>query len=58
MIAEEILKRSYYQAGAIIQQLKDDKDLDEAVKVLTNPERYQQILSVTAVTAKKKSVDA
>ena len=54
MIAEEIIKRYYYQEGAIIQQLKDDKDLDEAVKVLTNPERYQQILSVTAVTAKKK----
>lgn len=53
MIAEEIIKRYYYQEGAIIQQLKDDKDLDEAVKVLTNPERYQQILSVTAVTAKK-----
>ena len=54
MIAEEIIKRYYYQEGAIIQQLKDDKDLDEAVKVLTNPERYQQILSVTAVTAKKE----
>lgn len=53
MIAEEIIKRYYYQEGAIIQQLKDDKDLDEAVKVLTNPERYQQILSVTAVTAKE-----
>ena len=39
MIAEEIIKRYYYQEGAIIQQLKDDKDLDEAVKVLTNPER-------------------
>ena len=54
MIAEEIIKRYYYQEGAIIQQLKDDKDLDEAVKGLTNPERYQQILSVTAVTAKKE----
>lgn len=54
MIAEEIIKRYYYQEGAIIQQLKDDKDLDEAVKVLTNPERYQQILSVTAATAKKE----
>lgn len=54
MIAEEIIKRYYYQEGAIIQQLKDDEDLDEAVKVLTNPERYQQILSVTAVTAKKE----
>ena len=54
MIAEEIIKRYYYQEGAIIQQLKDDKDLDEAVQVLANPERYQQILSVTAVTAKRE----
>ena len=54
MIAEEIIKRYYYQEGAFIQQLTDDKDLDEAVKVLTNPERYQQILSVTAVTAKRE----
>ena len=54
MIAEEIIKRYYYQEGAIIQQLKGDNELDEAVKILTNPERYQQILSVTAVTAKKE----
>lgn len=52
MIAEEIIKRYYYQRGAIIQQLKGDNELDEAVKVLTNPERYQQILGVT--TTEKK----
>ena len=54
MIAEEIIKRYYYQKGAIIQQLKDDKELDEAVQVLTNPERYRQILSATAITAKEE----
>ena len=54
MIAEEIIKRYYYQKGAIIQQLKDDKELDEAVQVLTNPERYRQILSATAATAKEE----
>ena len=52
MIAEEIIKRYYYQRGAIIQQLKGDKELDDAVKILTNPERYQQILSVTATEKK------
>lgn len=52
MISEEIIKRYYYQRGAIIQQLKGDNELDEAVKILTNPERYQQILSVT--TTEKK----
>ena len=29
-----------------------DNELDEAVKILTNPERYQQILSVTATEKK------
>ena len=52
MIAEEIIKRYYYQRGAIIQQIKGDNELDEAVKILTNPERYQQILGVT--TTEKK----
>lgn len=52
MIAEEIIKRYYYQRGAIIQQLKGDNELDEAVRILTNPERYQQILSVTATEKK------
>lgn len=47
MISEEIIKRYYYQRGAIIQQLKGDKELEEAVKVLSSPERYRQILSVT-----------
>lgn len=52
MISEEIIKRYYYQRGAIIQQLKGDNELDEAVNILTNPERYQQILSVTATEKK------
>ena len=52
MISEEIIKRYYYQRGAIIQQLKGDNELDEAVKILTNPERYQQILSVPATEKK------
>ena len=30
MISEEIIKRYYYQRGAIIQQLKGDNELDEA----------------------------
>lgn len=53
MISDEIVKRYYYQKGAIIQQLKGDKDLDEAVKVLTDPERYQQILSAPTSSEKK-----
>ena len=38
MIAQDIIKRYYFQRGGIIQQLKDDDDLNEAVKVLGNSE--------------------
>ena len=34
MIALEIVKRYYYQRGAIIEQLKDDDDLKKAVEIL------------------------
>lgn len=42
MIAVEIIKRYYYQRGSIIQQLKDDKDLKEAVGILTAPENIKK----------------
>ena len=45
MIASEIIKRYYYQRGNIIQQLKDDNDLKEAVKVLNDPAKYREMLS-------------
>lgn len=45
MIAVEIIKRYHYQRGAIIQQLKDDNDLQEAVKILNAPEKYKEMLS-------------
>ena len=46
LLAIEIIKRYYYQRGSIIQQLKDDPDLEEAMKVLGDPEAYKQMLSV------------
>lgn len=45
MMAIEILKRYYYQRGAIIQQLKDDNDLKEGIKIVSSPEKYKQMLS-------------
>ena len=48
MIAVEIIKRYYYQRGSIIQQLKDDADLKEALRVLGDSARYKGILSVAA----------
>lgn len=45
MIASEIIKRYYFQRGNIIQQLKDDDGLKEAVKILKEPAKYKEILS-------------
>lgn len=42
MIAVEIIKRYYFQRGSIIQQLKDDDNLKEAVKILTAPENIRK----------------
>lgn len=45
-IAEDIAVRYFYQRGAIMQRLKDDKDLEKAIEVLTHPTQYKDILSV------------
>ena len=49
LLAIEIIKRYYYQRGSIIQQLKDDPDLKEAVKVLNDPAAYRKMLSAPVV---------
>lgn len=46
MIANEVIKRYYYQRGGIIQQLKSDDGLKQAIQVLTDPAKYKEILSV------------
>ena len=43
MIASEIIRRYYYQRGNIIQQLKDDDGLKEAVKILNDPAKYKEV---------------
>lgn len=43
-IAIEIVKRYYYQRGEVVQQLKDDDDLESAIKILNDTPRYKQIL--------------
>lgn len=45
MLAIEIIKRYYYQRGSIIQQLKDDPDLKEAIKILGDSLSYKKMLS-------------
>ena len=44
-ISQEIVTRYFYQRGAVMERLKDDADLEEAIKVLQNPVRYREILS-------------
>ena len=44
-ISQEIVTRYFYQRGAVMERLKDDIDLEEAIKVLQNPVRYREILS-------------
>ncbi|MCI1647956.1 MAG: S41 family peptidase [Bacteroides sp.] len=51
MIALEIVKRYYYQRGGVIEQLKDDKNLKEAIQILNDPVRYKKMLA--APVAKK-----
>lgn len=45
LLAAEIIKRPYYQRGVIIQQLKNDPDVNEAVAVLSDSVRYHQLLT-------------
>lgn len=47
MINNEIVKRYYYQRGSIIRQLKDDADLQAALKILGDPVKYKEILGGT-----------
>ncbi|MBQ6037461.1 MAG: S41 family peptidase [Bacteroidaceae bacterium] len=49
LISTELMKRYYYQRGSIIEQLKEDKDLEAAVAVLTDKARYNEILSAPKV---------
>lgn len=56
MLALEIVKRYYYQRGGIIEQLKDDDDLNEALKVLGNPAKYKSMLSVPAEKTGDKKI--
>lgn len=44
-LSQEIITRYFYQRGAAMERLKDDDNLEEAIKVLNDTERYKEILS-------------
>ena len=46
LIAEEIVKRYYFEKGAVQESLKDDPDLKKALEVLQQPEEYKKLLMV------------
>lgn len=43
-IESDLVAHYYYQAGAMENSLKDDKQVKEAVKLLNSPEKYNSIL--------------
>ena len=45
VLAMEIVARYYYQRGTVVQSLKSDKFLADAVKLLDDPDRYRSILA-------------
>lgn len=46
LIAEEIVKRYYFEKGAVQETLKDDVDLKKALEMLQQPTEYQKVLTV------------
>lgn len=48
-LADEIVTRYYYEPGRIAQQLKDDNELNAAIAILNNPQKYKKILSNAGV---------
>lgn len=46
LIAEEIVKRYYFEKGAVQETLKDDADLKKAIEMLQQPEEYNKVLTV------------
>ena len=45
IITSEIASRYYYQKGRIIANLQFDKDVKEAIDVLSNNSKYNSILA-------------
>ncbi len=54
ILAGEILKRYYYQRGAIIESLKHDAALDTVAKIFADPNEYTKILHPQAQQSEKK----
>lgn len=47
ILETEIVGRYYYQKGQIEMSLKEDPNIEEAIKTLNNKELYQSVLAGT-----------
>ena len=45
IIEGDIVAAYYYEKGAIENSLRDDRQMDEALKLLSDPERYRSLLT-------------
>ncbi|GLR18648.1 S41 family peptidase [Portibacter lacus] len=45
LIAEEIINRYYFEEGKVQRKLDQDQEIQEAIKLLGDPKRYQEILN-------------
>ena len=55
LLKDEIASRYFYQKGAIIASLDDDKEIKTAKTLLSKPDQYKQLLLPQKVVAYKKS---
>lgn len=55
LIKDEISSRYYYQKGAIIASLDDDKEIKTAKSLLNNPEKYRHLLIPQKAVEMRKS---
>ncbi|TCO11000.1 S41 family peptidase [Natronoflexus pectinivorans] len=50
LLAMELLRRFYYQRGAIVHNLKTDNEVAKAKEILSNPAKYNDMLNGTILT--------
>ncbi len=50
LLGNEIIKRYYYQKGAIKYSLQDDKELKQAIDILNDPTQYNGILNGSVIS--------
>lgn len=55
MLRDEIVTRYYYQKGRIQSSLTDDKEVESAIEILSDPKTYKAILDGTSNLTNTKS---